>query len=183
MQNKNIFYAILHGVVSAIVINIRILGVLVPLFTLCTIFFDAVSPKNSVSVKFKKYLSLILSYICSNGICTILFWPWLWEAPLTRFIQAFTNMSKFRWDGLVLYLGQFIASTNLPWHYIPVWIMITTPLAYTLLFTIGLFCLWKRFFVKPVKQNWSVGYIYLIIISAWLFIPISTIIYIEICSL
>jgi hypothetical protein len=48
-------------------------------------------------------------------------------------------MSKFRWDHELLYLGRFIRGTDLPWHYIPVWISITTPLLYLGLFLVGTF--------------------------------------------
>jgi len=46
-------------------------------------------------------------------------------------------MSNFRWNTTVLYFGDSILSTELPWHYIPVWIAITTPLPYIFLFMLG----------------------------------------------
>ena len=39
-------------------------------------------------------------------------------------------MKTFRWNGIMLYRGDFVPSIDLPWHYIPVWIGITTPLLY-----------------------------------------------------
>ncbi|MGB6286176.1 MAG: hypothetical protein WBG18_17470, partial [Xanthobacteraceae bacterium] len=56
-----------------------------------------------------------------------------------NFVQAFMNMAKFRWTGEVRYMGQLVRSTELPWHYIPVWISITTPLLYLALFLVGAF--------------------------------------------
>jgi hypothetical protein len=67
----------------------------------------------------------------------VLFWPYLWENPVGNFVQALQNMSKFRWNNEVLYLGEHISASRIPWHYIPVWLTITTPLLYTLLFLVG----------------------------------------------
>jgi len=77
------------------------------------------------------YFGLLLVFI------TVM-WPYLWEAPLNNFAQAFDNMAHFRWDGEVLYRGKMVRSTQLPWHYVPVWIGITTPPLYLLAFGVGL---------------------------------------------
>jgi hypothetical protein len=67
----------------------------------------------------------------------VLFWPYLWENPVRNFINAFGVMNRFPITYNVLYLGTFIKSTEVPWHYIPVWILITTPIIYTFFFLIG----------------------------------------------
>ena len=66
-------------------------------------------------------------------------WPWLWSDPVGNFVQAVINMSKFRWNREVLYMGRFFRSDDLPWHYVLVWISITTPLLYLALFLVGAF--------------------------------------------
>lgn len=45
--------------------------------------------------------------------------------PLSKFIQT------------TYCFGEVVKSTNLPWHYVPVWIIITTPILYIVLFIIG----------------------------------------------
>ena len=47
-------------------------------------------------------------------------------------------MSKFDWGGSVLYMGNTIEAKNLPWHYLPVYILITTPIFYSVLVFIGI---------------------------------------------
>ena len=69
----------------------------------------------------------------------VFFWPYLWENPVRNFINTFFVMGKFPYSYYVLYLGTFIKSTAVPWHYIPVWILITTPLIYIFFFLIGFF--------------------------------------------
>jgi hypothetical protein len=73
-------------------------------------------------------------------------------------------MSNYvRWSGYNLYFGEYILASNLPWHYIPVWIFITTPIFYLLLFVYGFLNvslrLKKRFFNinndNKKKDLWS----------------------------
>ena len=59
--------------------------------------------------------------------------------PGTDFFHAFGVMNRFPITYNILYLGKFIKSTAVPWHYIPVWILITTPMLFTLFFLIGAF--------------------------------------------
>ena len=46
-------------------------------------------------------------------------------------------MSSYTWRGSVFYMGEYISAMNLPWHYPIVWISITTPILYLLLFALG----------------------------------------------
>jgi len=55
-------------------------------------------------------------------------------------------------DWNILYMGRhFPLSVQLPWHYVPVWIFISTPCAYSLCFILGFFAMVKAFLAKPVQ--------------------------------
>ena len=70
----------------------------------------------------------------------ILFWPILWTNPVYNFINAFKTMSQHTpYSHTVLYMGEYIKAAKAPWHYIPVWIAISTPLLYTVSFLLGCF--------------------------------------------
>ena len=60
-------------------------------------------------------------------------------------------MSRYPWSGTVLYLGSYIKATNLPWHYIPVWIIISTPLFYNFCFFVGCFVSMKLLLKNPIQ--------------------------------
>jgi hypothetical protein len=60
-------------------------------------------------------------------------------------------MSRYPVSYYVLYLGTFIRSTEVPWHYIPVWIIITTPIIYTYFFLIGSFLAIKGMIKNGIK--------------------------------
>ena len=47
-------------------------------------------------------------------------------------------MSRFPSDTTMLYMGGIINENNLPWHYIPVWILVTSPPLIILLFFTGI---------------------------------------------
>jgi hypothetical protein len=81
----------------------------------------------------------LITYLISFSFFTVLFWPYLWENPTRNFIDTFSYMGKFPITYDILYLGKFIKSTKVPWHYIPVWVLITTPILYTFYFLIGSF--------------------------------------------
>jgi 4-amino-4-deoxy-L-arabinose transferase-like glycosyltransferase len=59
-----------------------------------------------------------------------LFWPWAQVHPFTRPIEAFLALSGGAdWTAgyPVLYAGEDISAGTLPWHYLPVWLAISTP--------------------------------------------------------
>lgn len=80
-------------------------------------------------------VSGLLSIAAVAGV--VLFWPLLWPDPWPTFVAAWQRMSRFPWNGEVLYLGELIRARDLPWHYLPVWIGISTPPATTALALLG----------------------------------------------
>ena len=125
--------ALLHALASGLAIDVRIVAVMLPLATLAILAVRLVKrelPLRATLQALAVYIVLMLAAVVSM-------WPWLWSDPIEHFAQAFANMSKFRWNLNVLYMGEYIRSNQLPWHYVPVWIGITTPLLYLLLFVIG----------------------------------------------
>jgi hypothetical protein len=146
-QKQTFKWAILHALICGFTIDIRILGVILPLVTFGFAGIDLLFyllNKNKPKTNFKNFIVFLIFLI----FFTILFWPVLWEGPILHFVNAFIEMSNYQWKNLVLYLGEFVGSDKLPWHYLPVWIFITTPCFYSALFIMGLF-----FILKIIIQN------------------------------
>lgn len=141
IERQTIWTAIIHALICGFLLDIRIIGVLIPFLT--TIFYLVQKPKKIV------YLIIFIFYTISF---TIAFWPVLWLNPVIHFIGALKEMSHFPIPVIVFYLGEFITSQNLPWHYVPVWVLITTPSLYILYFLIGVFFIvknsYKSFFAE-----------------------------------
>ena len=56
-----------------------------------------------------------------------IFWPWAQGAPLTRPFEALLGFAGTRWNGRVLFNGQYSTASDLPWYYAPWWLLISTP--------------------------------------------------------
>lgn len=64
--------------------------------------------------------------------------PVSWANPLAYLPETLTQFSDFDlWDGTILYRGDYIEGQAVPWHFIPVWMLITIPIPIVLLFGIG----------------------------------------------
>jgi hypothetical protein len=126
--------AAVHALACALAIDVRIMAVLLPVVTVALLVSRGLRGDFSSRKLWRSgltYFGLLLVFI------TVM-WPYLWEAPFNNFVQAFRNMTHFRWDGEVLYRGEMVRATQLPWHYALVWVGITTPPLYLLAFGAGL---------------------------------------------
>ena len=128
--------ALLHGLVTALATDVRILGLLLFFVTLAMLALEAGLAPGGAALR-RRLLGQGALYALAAALFTVAGWPYLWEAPWANFLHAFRNMSQFRWNGPVVYLGEQIRAMELPWHYAPVWIIVTTPVAYTVAFVAG----------------------------------------------
>lgn len=176
LDKKNLKSTIIHALASAVLIDIRILGIIIPFFTLIFFIIDSFILKVS-SVKFKKETLNFLAYLFLLIILTILFRPILWTNPFHHFLQAFRQMSHYSWWGDILYLGSYFNASQLPWHYIPVWISITTPISYLILFLVGCLVLFKKLITHPIKfyRRHRNDLIFLL----WFFVPLASVVVIK----
>lgn len=127
--------AFLHAFATAVAIDVRIMAIILPAATVTILIIRLLKRELPIAVTSRA----LAGYLAAACILVPAMWPWLWSDPIGNFVQAISNMSKFRWDSEVLYMGTFVRSTELPWHYILVWILITTPLLYLALFLVGAF--------------------------------------------
>jgi hypothetical protein len=141
--------ALLHAFVCALAIDTRILGIILPLTSIGFIGIDGIQGLITKRRSGNRYGSVVVFIVFLIGL-TILFWPVLWEDPVFHFTAAMEEMSKFHWKGDVLYRGALIPGSELPWHYLPVWICISTPVPYLFFFFVGLFLLIKQLVTQPL---------------------------------
>jgi hypothetical protein len=55
-------------------------------------------------------------------------WPWLQQHPYTGLLDALAGVAHFEWSGTMIFQGADVHSRRLPWTYVPVWLLYTTPL-------------------------------------------------------
>jgi 4-amino-4-deoxy-L-arabinose transferase-like glycosyltransferase len=54
-------------------------------------------------------------------------WPWAQLDPVGNTLAALRTFSDFPFDTALLYAGQVVHSTDLPWHYVPVMLLVRLP--------------------------------------------------------
>jgi hypothetical protein len=171
LNKKSYLSSIMHSLTCAILIDIRILGIVIILITIIFYLLDICVIKKDRTKK--SVISLIIFIILFLGL-TILFWPVLWENPINHFFRAFSEMSSYPWGGAVLYLGKYIIGTDIQWHYIPVWISITTPFLYLICFLAGCFYVIRQI-INSSRRTYIENRDNAIFILS-LFIPLSSVI-------
>ena len=173
---KTLPRSFLHALVCGLLIDIRMMGIVVACFTFFFIMVDFLCGSGSVKTRIKKVIPGTICYGLLLIVFVILFWPILWEGPVYHFIEAFKNLNHHVWYLDVLYLGEYISAIDIPWHYIPVWFIITTPIVYILFFIVGLIYIVYSLFLKSrvllkdkqAKNN--------LIFLLWFFLPLIAVI-------
>jgi len=141
LNNPSYKNAIFFSIASALAIDIRILGTLLPILFLFFIFLKMYREKKYRNKSTKPLVFFILIL----PLFTIIFWPYLWENPIENFFLVFKSLSDYSsGPPYILYFGEFINPENLEWHYPLIWIFITTPVLNIILFIIGLIFIFLR---------------------------------------
>lgn len=147
LQKPNYRNAILFGITTAFALNIRLMAIILPMLVGGMLIVEII--RHQVTI-----LRAILTFMSSGLVMAaivIAAWPLLWESPIAQLLDALSFMAKYRFNQDILYFGQIISSLKLPWHYLPVWIGITTPILYLVLWIIGLAVIIKT----ALKLGWQ----------------------------
>lgn len=143
IKDQRIVTALFAGMVCGFATDIRLLGIIaLPIFTFAYIFYNYRTRSQLIRP--------MLTYLISFSTSIYVFFPYLWENPFGRFLEVFKSLSRYNWGGKNLYFGEFISASDLPWHYIPVWILITTPVFYSVLFLLGFFVITRKTLASKV---------------------------------
>lgn len=143
MEKRSLLNAFLFAFASSLCVGTRIMGLIFPLLLSVFMMTDYLLSRHKLAFV-KENLPATLTYVFFFIAFTIACWPFLWENPLGNFLYTFEVNRVNPWNGLVLYMGEFMLASQLPWHYLPVWISISTPVLYLLLFAFGIgVILWK----------------------------------------
>ncbi|MBH8570887.1 hypothetical protein KB206_18485 [Microvirga sp. STS02] len=125
--------ALLHALATAAAIDVRTMGILLPLLTLAF----GILEMWARPVRRRGLAGALALYLPLMAVLVVLAWPYLWENPWENFRAALSSFGHYAKPLEVFYLGQFVSIQALPWHYALVWLLITTPVPYALLFVVG----------------------------------------------
>lgn len=132
LEKRTIPSALLHGLASGLLLALRV-GVLFGL--LFTVLFTILDSLHRWGIRHRTawvYTFLLLcSWATTTALTTVIFWPLLWQDPLRNFLAAAHNMVTSQNNPGGFYFGEHIGA--LPWHWVPVHLLIQTPLLYSAL--------------------------------------------------
>jgi hypothetical protein len=144
-------HSVLLGLAIGLCLSIRIGGLL--LFAYLGLFYAFFAWKTGL-LKEKIFGKTVLHFavVCVIGyVFAILWWPYALEAPLSNPLEALRVMSSYPLQVKMLFEGQRIDSSQVPWYYLPKWFGIALPL-YLLIGSAGglvLFHYMGKFFKSP----------------------------------
>ena len=147
LDKKTFARVAIHAFICALLIAIRATGIFLPLYTILILAVDILRvPTWEERVK---GIKISLLYISLLIMLIIIFWPLSWSNTLLNLIRVVKQMKSFTKPITYLYFGKFMKPKDLPWHYAPVWIVISTPIFYSFCFFVGCFALIKT----PIKNS------------------------------
>ncbi|GAC1595784.1 MAG: hypothetical protein NVS3B25_19660 [Hymenobacter sp.] len=126
--------AVVHALATAAALDVRTMGVALPVLTLG---FGALEMLYR-PLRRRALLGTGALYGPVLAAAVVLGWPYLWENPIANFGTALRSFGNYTKPLEVFYLGRFVSIQALPWHYAPLWLLLTTPVPHVGLFAVGL---------------------------------------------
>ena len=123
------------GVGVGLLTNVRIMGIMPFAAVLGTLALDAVrsarasgdsAPKREGAKGALPVLANLAAFSLASVAALYATWPLLWEQP-AALIDAFWSQARHP-PGDNLFHGEMIRAPNIPWFYIPEWILVSVPL-------------------------------------------------------
>ena len=174
ISKRTVKSAVIHAIATGFAAGIRILGILIPFFTILLLISEIIQQrkqnKDIRRINAGRATKNYLIYLLITIPIFLFLMPSLLPDPIGNFFATIKTMSDFPHNSLVLYMGRNLSSTNLPWHYLPVNILISTPAFYIVLFLAGFACFFYNFTKRPFIIGDDKKYTGIALL--WFFIPL-----------
>lgn len=176
----SVIWTLLFAITAALTTNVRIVGIIFPFLLLGYLWLTGFINRYGKNTEEKS------SHIVRTSILTLAgylatyigFMPILWKHPLKEMLAVFTKFSDYdAWNGTIVFMGNIIGGDDIPWFYVPVWLLISLPVWYLLLILLAVIVLgftfirkWKRhekFQISGLLQNKYILWAFLIIVLPW----------------
>jgi hypothetical protein len=152
-QNPKITTVILPAIALGITTSIRVLGPLAGLLVFAYFIFSTLSNKD-LRASVSPWL-IFFAYGIAALVAMFLTWPYLWENPVTRFVDVFRLMSDNPTTLSVLFNGEIYRAGELPRRYLPFMLGTTLTEPVWFLFFMGVATGYWTLFTENWKQNTS----------------------------
>ncbi|NVO84922.1 glycosyltransferase family 39 protein [Hymenobacter terrestris] len=171
--------ALVHGLAIALAAGIRVQGLQLLLFTALGLALTAVAGQYRLQPAARPAYARIGALVvvaALGGLVSI--WPYLWVHSLPKLLDVSAHAMHYPWKFTNLYWGQFYKSAGVPWHYVPVWLLITTPVGYSVAAAMGLGAVCWRWGQALARRVWPAGSEPALdaLVATWLLGPIGVVI-------
>ncbi len=160
---------LLCGVAVGILVNIRILGVFLFAAVLAISALDLL--RDSVGRHARLLTGGVFALATTLTLYATL--PYLWADPVGRVIEMFATLSHHPSVFPQLFRGELINGNDLPPHYIPTWVAITTPPVALLLGIVGMAAVIRRGLINPLAALRNVDLKFGFLLIGCLILPIA----------
>lgn len=111
------------GIITGLLINARVLGILMVAGVSGLMVIDLLGKRDH-----KQVLRNLGIFIGVTALTLYASFPFLWVKPFANFVAVFEEMSKYPWTRDVLFMGQILPANEVPWYYSLAWFGNTTPI-------------------------------------------------------
>ncbi|GFI68574.1 hypothetical protein IMSAG249_00391 [Lachnospiraceae bacterium] len=175
---------VIFSIMTALATNVRIVGIVFVILLLgymwAACILEKIYAAGYYTLTCKKTLSVSIAIIIFYFVFLVLMYPVAWENPVRTIVEIFTKFSNYDdWSGAIVFMGKIISKEELPWNYIPVWMLISIPIWYILLFLMtGILAVWSvlsKIKKKNILVNLFFQYKYFIWCILLVIVPMGTI--------
>lgn len=140
LKNSDLKNGILFSITSGLCVGSRILGIYLPVLICLIKVIQILRSNKKIKIQFLNLGIISILIVLSVYI----FWPYLWANPFVNFYNTFINIGNHEVGIYNFFLGNYIPVEFVPWNYSLIWIGISTPLPYLILFLIGFIYFFRR---------------------------------------
>lgn len=137
----SIGWTLIFVVVTAVTTNVRIVGAIFPVLLLGYLWLTGILEKYKINTGGKDDHIVRTSVLIIAGyiIVYITLMPVCWKNPLGEIISVFVKFSDYdAWNGAIVFMGNVIGKDEIPWYYIPIWLLISLPIWYIALLILAM---------------------------------------------
>ncbi len=139
----------LLGAAVGILVNLRVIGIILPVGILAMQAVDLV--RSEGWAERKRVLASAGAFALASALTTYIALPYLWSDPFGHFIELWRTNSDHPANPYELFRGTLYQSRDFPREYLPVWLSITAPPFAALLGSTGIAVILTRGF-RSVRQ-------------------------------
>jgi hypothetical protein len=153
-HEKKLLYGVLFCFVTAVCANLRFMGMMIPGLMIGYLLLRDLFVRRVYRLGVKAVLKCIGGYILLGvGFLAVYIAinPACWVSPLKSVVKTILHFSYYdNWSGTSIFMGREVPWNAVPWYFIPVWMLISLPVWYSVLFG-GALVLIALFFIMPAR--------------------------------